>query len=269
MMIWRVLMGLFAATCFAATGLTADLTKLDRTLVKEPAYRSQPRYCLLVFGPDAATRVWLVHDGDTLYVDRNGNGDLTDAGESVHEKHDQRITPDAGVYEFEAGAISDGALLHQGLSCYTFNADHLADTHPDVQEFLEKHPGGRPYVLHLDVEMPGARGEGIGGRVEQLTGYHDLRGLLYFAERPADAPVVHFRGPLTVSLFDREQLTVGRQKQLALAVGTPGLGPGTTALVAYEGFIPRDAHPRVEIEFPPERQGSPPLRQLYELKERC
>ncbi len=84
-----------------------------------------------------------------------------------------------------------------------------------------------------------------------------------FAERPADAPVVHVRGPLTVSLYAAEQLTIGRQKQLALAVGTPGLGPGTTALVAYENFIPRDTHPRVEIEFPPEREGSPPVAERY------
>ncbi len=55
-----------------------DLARLDRTIAKEPAYQSkQPRYCLLVFGSEAKTRVWLVLDGDTLYVDRNGNGDLT------------------------------------------------------------------------------------------------------------------------------------------------------------------------------------------------
>ena len=59
----------------------AGLTKIDRTIAKEPAYKSKPKYCLLVFGPEAKTRVWLVLDGDTLYVDRNGNGDLTEKGE--------------------------------------------------------------------------------------------------------------------------------------------------------------------------------------------
>src|SRR5262249_8147594 len=59
----------------------ADLTKIERTIAKEPAYKSKPKYCLLVFGPEAKTRVWLVLDGDTLYVDRNGNGDLTETGE--------------------------------------------------------------------------------------------------------------------------------------------------------------------------------------------
>src|SRR5687768_10161165 len=40
-----------------------DLTKIDRTIPKEPAYQSKsPKYCLLVFGPKAETRVWVVLD---------------------------------------------------------------------------------------------------------------------------------------------------------------------------------------------------------------
>lgn len=65
----------------AATACGADLTKLDRTLNKEPAYQGKPTYCLLVFGQEAKTRVWLVFDGKALYIDRNGNGDLTEKGE--------------------------------------------------------------------------------------------------------------------------------------------------------------------------------------------
>ncbi len=61
-----------------------DLTKIERKILKEPAYQTKKQeYCLLVFGPEAKLRVWLVLDGNTLYVDRNGNGDLTDAGERV------------------------------------------------------------------------------------------------------------------------------------------------------------------------------------------
>ncbi|MBI3407994.1 MAG: hypothetical protein HY040_06515 [Planctomycetes bacterium] len=55
----------------------ADLTKIDRTIVKEPIYRSKsPRYCLLVFGASAKTRLWLVLDDDVLHVDPNGRGNL-------------------------------------------------------------------------------------------------------------------------------------------------------------------------------------------------
>src|SRR6476620_3324956 len=71
-------------TANTAVSLTAaDLTKIDQTIRKEPSYQGKPRYCLLVFGPEAKTRVWLVVDGDVLYVDRNGNGDLTERNEKA------------------------------------------------------------------------------------------------------------------------------------------------------------------------------------------
>jgi hypothetical protein len=55
----------------------ADLEKVERVIAKEPKYQGKPEYCLLVFGPEAKFRVWLVLDGAVLYVDRNGDGDLT------------------------------------------------------------------------------------------------------------------------------------------------------------------------------------------------
>ena len=63
----------------------ADLAKIERTIAKEPKYEWKPKYGLLVFGPEAKFHVWLVLDGSTLYVDRNGNGDLTEP--------DKRVTP--------------------------------------------------------------------------------------------------------------------------------------------------------------------------------
>src|ERR1700724_3146257 len=77
------LSALVLASGASASAWAADLTKIDRTIAKEPAYKSKPKYCLLVFGPEAKSRVWLVLDGDVLYVDRNGNGDLTEKGERV------------------------------------------------------------------------------------------------------------------------------------------------------------------------------------------
>src|SRR5579883_3277208 len=68
---------------WAASVQAADLTKIERRLAKEPAYQAKPKYCLLVFGPEARTKVWLVIDGDTLYVDRNGNGDISEKEEGI------------------------------------------------------------------------------------------------------------------------------------------------------------------------------------------
>ena len=61
------------------TGLTparaADLAKLDRGLKDEPKYATAaPKYCLLAFGPEAKTVVWLVLDGDTLHVRASPDG---------------------------------------------------------------------------------------------------------------------------------------------------------------------------------------------------
>jgi hypothetical protein len=71
--------------CFSAISVgAADLTKIERSITKEPVYQSKARrYCLLVLGEKAKTRIWLVLDGDVLFVDRNGNGDLTEAGKKV------------------------------------------------------------------------------------------------------------------------------------------------------------------------------------------
>src|SRR5262245_45254002 len=67
----------------AAPPRAADLSAIPRAITKEPAYKTKPKYCLVVFGPEARKRVWVVLDGDVLYVDKNGNGDLTEKGEAL------------------------------------------------------------------------------------------------------------------------------------------------------------------------------------------
>src|SRR5437762_3210437 len=77
----KLLLALAAGLVVTGDAAAADLGKIDRTIRKEPAYQSKtPKYCLLVFGPQAKDRVWLVLDGDVLYVDRQANGDLTGPG---------------------------------------------------------------------------------------------------------------------------------------------------------------------------------------------
>src|SRR4051794_40098852 len=69
---------LFALALAVAPAWAVDYAQINRTLVKEPAYQSKsPQYALLLFGPEAKLRVWVVLDGETLFVDRNGDGDLT------------------------------------------------------------------------------------------------------------------------------------------------------------------------------------------------
>jgi len=119
------------------------------------------------------------------------------------------------------------------------------------------------------MQMPGWKGTGVGGRVRQHASYVDVNGVLEFADRPQDAPVIHFGGPWQIMLFGPHQLAIGRDTDLVLGVGTPGVGPGTTAYIDYEGVIPQTAYPTVEVTYPPKQAGGPPVRERYELKRRC
>ena len=68
-----------------------DYSGIDRTIGKEPAYTAQPLYCLFLLDREGKFRVWAVFDKsspgakhyDVLYLDRNGNGDLTEEGERL------------------------------------------------------------------------------------------------------------------------------------------------------------------------------------------
>src|SRR5436309_2521136 len=75
---FSLLLATFALSETSAS--SADLSKIERTIAREPAYKGQPKYCLLVFGAEAKHRAWLVVDDEAVYVDRKGNGDLTDQG---------------------------------------------------------------------------------------------------------------------------------------------------------------------------------------------
>src|SRR5262245_61639518 len=61
---WSIAVALTLGTLPLAA---ADLAKIDRTIGKEPTYKSKPKYCLVVVGPEAKTRLWVVLDGSTVY----------------------------------------------------------------------------------------------------------------------------------------------------------------------------------------------------------
>jgi hypothetical protein len=245
-----------------------DLADIPRRIEKEPAFQSETvGYCLLAFGAEANTRVWLVHDGDRLYVDRNGNGDITEPEERVVAA--EGSVADDGVYFFKVGDVWDGPLVHKDLTVRFLKLDHLADSDPEAAELLARNPRTRFTMVSVDVEMPGRRGVGLGGRIEQFAVINDVRGFLMFADKPAAAPLIHFGGPWEVTLYGKQRLTIGRQSDVYLGVGTPGIGPGTTAFIGYEELIPEGLGPQVEVAYPAARAGDPPLRELYEIKGRC
>ena len=94
-------------------------------------------------------------------------------------------------------------------------------------------------------------------------------GLLMFGPNARDAPIIHFGGPLQISLWYPQRLQMGRSVDVTLGVGTPGHGPGTMAYIFYDGVIPRTAYPKLEVTYPPVLPGEAPLKEHYELRGRC
>ncbi len=257
---------MLTALCSGASA-AVDLTTIERKLVKEPAYRSKPRYCLMVLGPEAKTRVWLVQDDDTLYVDRNGNGDLTEANEKVTAEKSEDT--EEGVYTFKAGDLRDGRRLHKELTLYVTKIDRLAGQDEFVKALLKKDAKARGYRVYLEVDVPGRKGTGFEGRIQQRSSLVDASGVLQFADRPQDAPILHFGGPWQVTLFGSHQLMIDRETDVVLGVGSPGLGAATFSWIDYENVIPTDKYPTVDVVYPPKRPGDAPLHEHYELKHRC
>lgn len=228
-------LGFLTGLFLCQSALAADLKALPRHIGRPPVLQTKaPKYCLLVFGAAAATRVWLVFDGDVLYVDRNGNGDLSEAGERFRPR--QPLKEAADFREFVVGDLveKDGKTRHRDLTVTRF---------------------GRT-SHHGKIALTAA------GRGEQVAG-QDGSGALRFADRPEDAPVVHFNGPLTLALPSGNTFRAGaKAKPLYACVGTPGLGEGTLAVLQQDA-IPEDVHPVAELRLP----GQQPLR--VPLAERC
>jgi hypothetical protein len=275
--IWSAVVWL---VCFAH-GAAADLAKIDRAIAKQPAYQTKaPRYCLLAFGPDAKTRVWIVLDGDVIYVDRNGNGDLTDPGERVPmpplkaSKHplfqEER--------EVELGDIREGDRTHTGLTLEQVRARRdLQPKDRDQREFLRQArdlPDGFMYYVRVSVDLSGPPGrtDRPAARVRQ-SAYGDGAGLLAFAASPKDAPVIHFNGPLTLGLLPGQALIRGdKGAELRASIMTPGLGSGATAYLYHstrQGLVPEDMHPVAEVEFPSAGPGKKPPAARVTLTQRC
>ncbi|MFO0926367.1 MAG: hypothetical protein U0736_04920 [Gemmataceae bacterium] len=242
----RLMLALMMAG-WATAAPAADLAQINRTIGKEPAYRGKPRYCLLVLGAKADTRVWLVLDGQTLYVDRNGNGDLTDPGERLAVK-----TPNQDPAAFEETEITAGAGGPVKFRFHLYGWFALRDGKEDPKRELE---------ASIGVTLPDGRRFGAWG---------DERAGLIFAPRPQDAPVVHLGGPLVMGFEVRhplEKKSNGRF-ELSVGVGTRGLGAGSFAHLCYN-VVPKDVYPKAVLEFPNKERGGPPVRVEMTLKERC
>jgi hypothetical protein len=224
---------------------TIDLDKIDRTIAKEPVYQGKPVYCLLVFGPEAKTRVWLVLDAKakSLYVDRNGNRDLTEKGE--------RFTPanhnlDQRNYEVGEIIASDGRTKYSKLRI--------------------EHWGTAAEAEGIGFAVP----ESFSLRVEANGNLQRVQ-LKAFGEKPQKAPVIHVDGPLTFGLFDapvQAFVRAGKPNTLTVLIGTWDVDRKALTTIPIDG-PPSDVHPVAEIEFPGKKPEATPLKVKVILDQRC
>lgn len=240
-------LALAALLCSSVQAADPDLSRVDRGVAREPDYRGSPRYCLLVFGPGADTRVWLVEDGETLYVDRNANGDITEAGESVapSERRELKI-------------IRDGKVVLYRQRAHSLDVLSPADGSGPHTEFrLSRYRiGDEPakYVLSVRVD----------GTILQYAGWRPL-----FADSREKAAVVHFGGPVVPQPIRRKALSLtGPDQELHVRFVTPGSGKDSLASLGYQA-VPEDVDPVAEIEWPADEPAAGPVRTTVTLTERC
>lgn len=146
----------------ASQVLAIDYDRVDRSIGKEPKYQSaKPEYALLLFGPEAKRRAWVVVDGEVVYLDRNGDGDLTAA--------DERFEKSGDCKDIEL-ADPDGKTRYVITRLAVINRNQAEKYPPSVMANVTIH-GDLEYKQYCDARL----GAGT-----------------------ADAAIAHFHGPLTV-----------------------------------------------------------------------
>lgn len=240
----RILL-LFAAFPFFALPVWADdspLAAIDRTIEREPEYRNQPRYALLVLGAEAEAAVWIVEDGKQLYVDRNGNRDLTDDGPPISATNERHLFfADAGP-SWDMDYLLDVFTLPDGTRQTNFRLAHWNYGDPEDKYGL---------ALTLDGEIP------------MYSGWVPL-----LKESPEDAPVIHFGAPVAPRMLRYKEFVPGTTpSRFSIGFFAPGLGDGATSRLSIDA-LPETEQPVVLIEWPV-AEGSSPLTTTHVLTERC
>jgi hypothetical protein len=221
------------------------LATIDRRITKQPQYAGKPGYALLALGEQAPSPVWMVLDGQSIYVDQNANGDLTDDGGPLLPEKMQKLGKLPGgtsdrwqcQYNLDKIATPDGRK-HSAFSLHRWNYEDPEDQ----------------FGLSLK----------LNGKIPMYAGWF----VSIWNPKPENASVIHFGGALKPNMLRyREFVVDSGVRRLSLSFTNPGRGTGATSRLSMYA-LPESVIPRVRIEWPVAK-GAAPLETTYLLKERC
>jgi hypothetical protein len=157
------------------------------------------------------------------------------------------------------------------------------------QKLMAANPEAMTYHVLVDVPISLALKDVKGRPVTRLMHivHADPNGFLQFADRPEDAPVIHFGGPWKIWPVEDQRFVLGRDEEFTTRIGTPGYGPGTLAIIQYHtlerdghggyrlengklaiaDFVPMKSHPILQVQFPTKGGGTTAAH--YVLEHRC
>jgi hypothetical protein len=244
-----------------------DLSQIDRKITAIPKFGAEEQfYAILVLGPEATTRVWFIADGDNLYVDKNGNGDLTDDGEPVHATASSQGTFVPLSRSWKVGALGvSPRYTDVEASIALLNPSWRPAATAGNREHMERFMEGVGKIPHVNLSSIHVM---IDGKLHQF-------GHAMFRTSPDAAPVFHADAPLTLGLVESILPTVLRRGEkpddLVLAAGTPGFSGDHSGCFSYLMYdtIPAEARPVIEVEFPSTEPGKYLKPQRFTLDGKC
>lgn len=263
-----VAFALLAAPGIAADSPAVDLATLSRSIAKEQVYKGVPHYSLVVIGPQAEHRSWMVMDGDDLlYFDRNGNGDLTEAEDRIecdrvatnriHLSSKGKFT---GMNVFPIGTV---AGVNLKFEFWVRNKAFVPTS--EQSEILRAYD-----KLRADHHWENST------LLRADDHDYQVQNPVVMTATAAEAQITHLSGPLQFALKrgDRQKLEPWpKQSIFDVHIGTRTLPPKhyTQEMLAplTEWEPPRNLHPVALFKFPPKVPGGQPVELAVDLNRRC
>lgn len=247
--------------------VSAQETRKEGMGLRLPEFASEsPEYCRVSFpGSESPKTILFILDSTTLYVDRNGNADLTEENERVQTEQNLKVSE--RDLHFRIGEIKVGQFVHKSIHLTVTPLENFDRNVLRISELLKANPKANAFQMSAEIQHEHVVGSGD-GRVLTLLNIQDIDGILQFGSSPDLAPLIDFAGPLEVRLLEAARLRPGSETEVVVAVGTKGTGPGTFAAISYENVIPENAWPRLSLTTK-SSDGGPPVVSAFDMQNRC